>query len=581
MALAPISIPPGIVKAATPLQVKGRYWDGNLIRWRANKLLPVGGWTRASSAPLNSVARTIFPWTLNNNREYAAFGCDNNLYVLDPDVGFSDITPAGFIGSETQAIGEYGAWNYGFTYYGLDDDPVDPRPPNLRFLPVFSWTIDNFGEDILAVASSDGRLLHWNHGEATAEEVGKNAVVNIVRLTNVATVTTLNHHGFAVGDSIVIAGNSVGSLNGTYTITTVPTQTTFTYANAGTNATGTGGTANAITANQCPINNTGVIVTTERHAVLIGAGGNTRRVAWSDSEDYTNWNFADATNTAGFLDLDTSSKITMCASVRDGILIWTEEEVWIMRYIGAPFIYNIERIGFNCGLIAPRAFATFAGRCVWMARDSFYIYDNGVVKSLPCDVGSYVFGNIDPFAGVLYTNGSDNGTFPEVWFWYPTTDELTPNKYVIYNYAEGWWSLGEMSRTAGCGSGVFTYPFTADENNDIFQQEDGWTDDGVPITLNRFAETGVINIQNGNNITHVKQAITDSGYGYSSTQLTFFSSYTPEGAEAVSGPYNPRPSGYTDMRVSGRDFRVKVAATEDAEWSIGEMRLEISPGGGR
>jgi hypothetical protein len=35
------------------------------------------------------------------------------------------------------------------------------------------------------------------------------------------------------------------------------------------------------------------------------------------------------------------------------------------------------------------------------------------------------------------------------------------------------------------------------------------------------------------------------------------------------------------MRVSGRDFRVKVAATEDGEWSIGEMRLEMTAGGGR
>jgi hypothetical protein len=153
---------------------------------------------------------------------------------------------------------------------------------------------------------------------------------------------------------------------------------------------------------------------------------------------------------------------------------------------------------------------------------------------------------------------------------------------VYFNYAEEWWGITDtMTRTAACGSGVFQFPLAADEENDIYQQENGWTAAGVPITTARFAETGSINVQNGNTISHVRQAITDSGYAYDSTQLTFFSSYTPEGAETTSGPYFPRASGYTDMRVSGRDFRVKVAATEDGEWSIGEMRLEMTAGGGR
>jgi hypothetical protein len=93
--------------------------------------------------------------------------------------------------------------------------------------------------------------------------------------------------------------------------------------------------------------------------------------------------------------------------------------------------------------------------------------------------------------------------------------------------------------------------------------------------------TSSINIQNGNLISHIRQAITDSGYGYDSTQITVYSSFTPEGTETVSGPYNPRSNGYTDMRVSGRDFRMKITATEDAPWSIGEMRVEFMGGGGR
>ena len=581
MPLAPVNIPPGIVKAATPLQVKGRYWDGNLIRWRSGKLLPVGGWQRITSTPLDSTIRCLFPWAGYDGATYCAIGCEDKLYVLNGST-YTNITPPSFVGADVGVYGAFGTGDYGDTYYGEDTDATYPRDPTQSFLPTFSWTIDNWGGDILAVASSDGRLLHWNHDETYAEEVGSATIVNIVRVSNVATVTTVNHHGFTNGNQIVISGNSVGSFNGTHTITSVPSLTTFTFASSGTNTTGTGGLAAVPAANQCPTGNRGVIVTPERHAVLIGAGGNTRRVAWSSREDYTEWDFADPANTAGYLDLDTQNKITMCATVREGTLIWTEDEAWLMRYIGLPYIYQIERIGFGCGLIAPRAFATFAGRCVWMGRESFFLYDGGTVRPLPCDVGSYVFDDVDPQVGSLWTHGSENNIFPEAWFWYPSQGSTVPDRAVYFNYAESWWGITDtMTRTAACGSGVFQYPLASDEVNDIYQQENGWTAAGTPITTGRFAETGSLNIQNGNTISHVRQAITDSGYGYDSTQLTFFSSFTPEAAETTSGPYNPRASGYTDMRVTGRDFRVKIAATEDGEWSIGEMRLEMVGGGGR
>jgi hypothetical protein len=581
MPLAPINIPAGVVKPATPLQVKGRFWDANLVRWRSGKLLPVGGWQRITSTPLASPVRTVFTFTSTSGASIGLFGCDDKLYALE-GATYTDITPTAFIGADNTQVGGYGAYDYGELLYGDDTDATYPRPESLSFIPPFSWTIDNWGGEALAVASSDGRLLHWQEGEGQATVVGIEPITSIARVSNIATVTTTWNHGFTVGNIIVITGNSVGSLNGTYTITSVPSLTTFTYANSGTNATGTGGLASAPTANLPPTNNRGVIVTQERHAVLIGAGGNSRRVAWSSREDYTDWDYTSVVNTAGYLDLDTSSKIIMCAAVREGTLIWTQDEAWLMRYIGLPYIYSIDRIGFGCGLIAPRAFATTAGRCVWMGKESFWLYDGGVVRPLRCDVGSSVFDNIDPDAGPIYSHGSENNIFPEVWFWYPSPGSNVPDLSVFYNYAEDWWGIGNtMTRTACQGAGVFNYPIAADDNNDVYFQENGWTASGVPIETDRYAETGALNIQSGNALSHLKQAITDNGYSYDSTQITIFASMTPQGTEYTYGPYNPRSDGYTDMRVTGRDFRLKIESTQDAPWSVGETRINFQGGGGR
>lgn len=54
------------------------------------------------------------------------------------------------------------------------------------------------------------------------------AVSNKVIVSNVATITTAAVHGFAVGDIVTIAGVDT-THDGTWTIATVPTTTTFTY----------------------------------------------------------------------------------------------------------------------------------------------------------------------------------------------------------------------------------------------------------------------------------------------------------------------------------------------------------------
>jgi hypothetical protein len=502
-------------------------------------------------------------------------GCDTKLYANDGST-YTDITPTGFV--PLTGVGSYGAYYYGAELYGDDTDATYPRPPSLLDPDIFTWTMDNWGEDMLAVASSDGRLFYYGLGNTQASVVGYALISTISRTSNVVTVTTTLDHTFKTGQTVTIAGVTNTSFNGSFTITSTPTLTTFTYAQSMANATSSGGD---VTHTGTPIDNRGVIVTPERHAVLFGMNGNPRRVGWSDAEDFAEWDFASATNTAGFFDLDTQSRIIMAVSVREGTLIWTEDEAWLMRYIGLPYIYGFERIGFGCGLLAPRSFATFGGRCVWMGRENFWIYDGGYVKPLQCDVNEYVLNNMDSTSGPIYTHGAENGLFPEVWFWYPSNGSSVPDQYVLFNYAEGWWSIGSMTRTAATGAGVFQYPIAGDQNFDLFYQENGWTDNGASLVGERWVETGSLNLQQGNNVMMVKQALTDSGYGYDSTQLQFYTSYTPEGTETLSSAYSPRADGYTDVRVTGREMRVRIEATQDAPWSVGETRLDLIPRGGR
>ena len=74
------------------------------------------------------------------------------------------------------------------------------------------------------------------YASVTAQET----ITGITWAAGVATVTTSVPHGYVVGNDVTISGAIPIGYNGTYTISTVPTTTTYTYAlatNPGTNTT--------------------------------------------------------------------------------------------------------------------------------------------------------------------------------------------------------------------------------------------------------------------------------------------------------------------------------------------------------
>jgi hypothetical protein len=55
-------------------------------------------------------------------------------------------------------------------------------------------------------------------------------ITTVARTSNVVTITTSAAHGYAAGQSVTVAATTNTSLNGTFVIASVPTTTTFTYA---------------------------------------------------------------------------------------------------------------------------------------------------------------------------------------------------------------------------------------------------------------------------------------------------------------------------------------------------------------
>src|SRR5262245_31838926 len=114
-----LEIPAGFYANGTPLQSRGRWRDGNLIRWQEGALLPQGGWARRKKDNLDltagGVARAAYVWRDNDVVIRLAVGTHRRLYAFENARDKTDITPTGFIGGRiSSAVADgYGMGDYG------------------------------------------------------------------------------------------------------------------------------------------------------------------------------------------------------------------------------------------------------------------------------------------------------------------------------------------------------------------------------------------------------------------------------------------------------------------------------------
>ena len=215
-------------------------------------------------------------------------------------------------------------------------------------------------------------------------------------------------------------------------------------------STGTGTRATAITGS--PDTAEFILVTPEsRHLIAFGAYdgsiNNKLNIRWSDREDYTSWTAA-SSNRAGSKLLDRGSRIVSAQHTGREILVWTDDSLHSMQYIGGNEVFAFTTLGESgVGIRGPHAKVSLNGVAFWMGASDFFMYD-GRIQPLPCTVKSYVFDNMndnqrDKCWAVL------NREFNEIWWFYPDGSNDEISKCVIYNYLDRVWSIGSRMRTAG------------------------------------------------------------------------------------------------------------------------------------
>lgn len=306
-------------------------------------------------------------------------------------------------------------------------------------------------------------------------------------------------------------------------------------------------------------------------------------VKWSDASNYTNWEISNQTS-AGDFRIPTGSRIMGAMQGPTQGLLWTDVDVWVMRYIGGTNIFNFNRVGDGCGLVGPHAMASLSGNIYWMGVDNFFTMNNQGVSSMPCTVWDFVFQNINrTYITKVYCG--TNSAFNEVAWFFPSTSATENDCYVKYNIVEGEWDYGQMSRTAWVDVSVLGNPIAADPTGDIFQHETGTVTAGTPAAV--FA-SGYWAISDGNDLGFVDFVIPDFKWGTwagsqnASINVIFYVTDYPGDTAATYGPYTINSTTkFINTRFRGRLVSIFVQGDGSTFWRIGRIRFRFASSGRR
>jgi len=341
-------------------------------------------------------------------------------------------------------------------------------------------------------------------------------------------------------------------------------------------------------------------------------------IRFSDQEDINDYT-ATAINSAGDFRLQDGTKIMGAIKAKETILVFTDNALYTMKFVGAPFTFGFEQVGTNCGLIGKNAVVEIDGKAFWLSPNGFFMFD-GTVKTLPCSVEDFVYDNFDTTKGQQVCAGINN-LFTEVVWYYPAQGATFNNKYVVLNYSEGSWYTGTEPRTSWIDAVVYPKPFATKYNasntgtfptvvgqenlgqTQLFEHEVGTdqiNEDGSTTTVTSFIKSFDFDLQQRQrNQMGVASGPTIAGEVFLAMRrfVPDFKTLTGNALVTLSVKRYPQQSDSSttlspftitsstdkkDTRARGRYVNLKIENTSSGEeWRFGTFKVDIQPDGRR
>jgi hypothetical protein len=660
MALSKLVFKPGVNRDQTNYASEGGWYETQLVRFRSGYPEKFGGWTVSNINPYTDSARAIFSWSTTDGANLLAIGTNSRVYV-GAGTTLYDITPVyatyttsttpdtdNCIGttnaSKTVTVTLTGHGATTGTYVTFSGIVGTGSPQRIGNIPVSEM---NTTVQVTVIDANVFTFQATTTATSTTTSQGGTTITAVVYMPAGFPITTAGY-GWSTstwGRGTWGSGSTSPIFQPARLIFMDKFNNDLVFNTQYDTVSGAGGEIYYWEYNNS-LSNRAVLLSSVSGAVavpqkvskilftpqgfLLALGCTTYDplatppdylgtydpllIRWSNVDpdigpEPENWQ-PTTTNTAGFLRLQSGSRIVTAINTRQETLVFTNTSLTSIQFLGTAEVFGLQELSHNISIIGANALTGSNNITYWMGRDRFYTY-SGRVDTLPCTIRQYIFTDLNFTQSALIFAGVNNKFTEIIWF-YPSANSNEIDRYVVFNYLENIWYYGQLERTAWLDSGVFNNPVGLD-NGWVYQHENG-TDDGQPLgapplPITAYIQSADVDIDDGDKYMLIRRVIPDINFRGSETanpvtglpivpeaDITVGVRNFPGAASSTTNAEGQTTDAtivtatatidqYTNqvfIRARGRQMNFKIASdTVGTQWQLGLPRVDARPDGTR
>ena len=337
----------------------------------------------------------------------------------------------------------------------------------------------------------------------------------------------------------------------------------------------------------------------------------------------TSWDETSATVDAGEYELaDSKGEILDGLPLRDSFMIYKEDSIYSMTYVGTPFIFAFRQLSPSVGALTKNCIAEYDGGHFFFGNGDIYINDGQkVVSILPHKIRDYIFQSID---GEEYKKSfvvADYGR-TEMWACFPTAEGASGqcSKAVVWNWTNQAFTIRDLPDLAHIGYGSVDDPnsFTTwaaavpTWSSSLGTWSQSWSQVENVLVMAGYTDTKLYRNNSGNreDTTDMTSYVQRTGLSttaqgqpdqvvvkrikaiypkmevsgsdntvnvYVGTQMSTEEAVTWSSAYT----FNPDTQSKVSVRASGKLYGVKFESTGDFDWRLDGYSIEIDDAGTR
>lgn len=350
-----------------------------------------------------------------------------------------------------------------------------------------------------------------------------------------------------------------------------------------------------------------------------GSGNYPHMIHWSHPAEPgtvpVTWDYQNDAYDAGRVNLgETSGWVLDAIPLGDILIVYKEDAIYRLSYVGGEFIYDRDTVTTSHGLYTTNCAVDFGNTHFCVGDGVVYIHSGGEIKNiLEGKSADNLFNAIDEtyyYRTFVVHNKPEN----EIWICYPETDNQWANKALIWNYSTGAWYPRDIPQSSSIkigqsltGTGISVWDNVSDVGDLDGAGYTTWaawdSDQWVTRDYSAIGDTLIaasdqlikFNVgQTSNTVTATRTNILpdeiDSWYMFKEviphasgesfsvqigTQTVLDGSVTWESSQT----FTPGTSRKLDFRCSGPIFAIRFSGNNN--WRISEYTIDVVPRGTR